>query len=264
MSYRKASARLRRTVVILTLLLTGLRVLILQTSFDKNGLLPFGSIALPVTVLVCAGFFGVLWFQSARLNRLPGRENAFSVQGLWLPVKLIAAGLLLAGCVLALTELEQFSLKSAELLIPVAGAVSALLLGWNSLRERRGESFFWVRLVPAIFTGAALVLRFRVWSHDPMVIHILPSLLAWTCCMVEMMLLSGFSLNVGHRRSAVLFGLAAGMFACMTVPDYLLGESGRVSLPDLLTLLGVALWCFIAALELLRDRTQREKPAAGI
>ena len=40
----------------------------------------------------------------------------------------------------------------------------------------------------------------------------------------------------------------------MTVPDYFLSD--RLTLPDLLTVLGVALWCVVAALELLRRRTQ--------
>ena len=206
------------------------------------------------TVLACACCFCLLWLFCVKLNRRPGREKAFSVQGIWFPLKLLAAGILLAGTVLLLRDLEQPSIQSVELWVDVLGIASALLLGWNALRENRGPGFFWARLIPTLFAGAALVLRYRVWNHDPLVIHLVPVLLAWTCCMVEMMLLAGFSLNVGHRRSAVLFGLSAGMFTCMTLPDFFLTD--WIGLPDMLTLLGLALWGFVAALELLRERSQ--------
>ena len=258
MNYSKAAALLRWIALLCTVLLAALRVTVLKTAFDAEGLLPIGSYALPITVLACGLFFGLLWFLSTRLNRLPGREAFFSVQGIWLPLKLLAAALLLTGSLLTLRDLPEYG-WNGDTIIPAVGILSALLMVWNSLQERRGRAFFWVRLVPTLFTGAALVLRFRDWSHDPLVIHIVPVLLAWTCSMVEMMLLSGFSLNVGHRRSAVLFGLGAGMFTCMVLPDYFLTEPARMTLPDLLTLLGVAFWCLIAALELLRHRTQREK-----
>lgn len=254
MEYKKAAGMLRWIAPCFAALLAGLRVLILKTAFDDAGLLPRGSWALLGSVAAAACCFVLLWLFTVKLNRNPGRENAFSVQGVWLPLKLISVGLLLAGSVLTLRSLEHLSVKDAETLIPCAGVVSALLMGWNALREKRGPGFFWARLVPALFAGAALIIRFRNWSHDPLVIHIFPTLLAWTCYMVEMMLLSGFSLNAGHRRSAVLFGLCAGIFTCMTVPDYFLTE--RLSMPDLLTMLGLALWCVVAALELLRERTQ--------
>lgn len=254
MKYRNVAGLLRWISACFAVLLAALRVTILKTAFDDSGLLPIGSLALPVTVGVCACFFVILWLLSLKLNARPGRESAFSVQGIWLPLKLAAAGLLMAGSVLTLLNLEHLAVKDPETVIPCVGALSALLMVWNSMSERRGTGFFWARLIPTIFTGAALVIRFRAWSHDPMVIHIVPLLLTWTCCMVEMMLLSGFSLNVGHRRSSVLFGLSAGMFACMSIPDYILTK--RLTMPDLLTVLGLAFWCVIAALELLRERTQ--------
>ena len=89
-----------------------------------------------------------------------------------------------------------------------------------------------------------------------MTIHITPLLLGWTCCMVETMLLTGFPLDAGHRRSGVLFGLAAVVFTCMTLPDYALGL--RTGFSDLLILIGLALWCGEAAFALLRNRVQEE------
>jgi hypothetical protein len=232
-----------------------LRVTVLKTAFEENGLLPVGSKALLLTVIAAAAFFAGLWFLSTRLNRLPGTEACFSSKPGWLFLKLTAAGLVFLGAFFTLTGGQEA--ESAERTAALFGAAAAVLMAFTALKLERGVPFFWVRLVPALYTGASLILRFRSWSHDPLVIHLVPVLLAWTCCMVEMMLLTGFPLKAGHRRSGVLFGLAAGIFACMTIPDYVLGL--RTNLPELLTLLGLSVWCAAAALELLREQVQTEQ-----
>ena len=257
MGHTRSAAALRWAALLGAALLTALRLVTLRTAFDENGLLPRGSRVLPLTVLAAALVFLALTLLSLRLNRLPGTEGCFTSRPGWLGAKLAAAVLLLFGSLFALLD-GQSEPDLAERIVTGCGLVSALLMGLTALRPERGPGFFWLRLVPALFTGAALVTRFRTWSHDPLVIHLAPVLLAWTCCMVEMMLLTGFPLNAGHRRGAVLFGLGAGCYCCMTLPDFLLGQ--RTELPELLTLLGLSVWCLTAALELLRHRVQTELP----
>lgn len=257
MEHKQYAAALRKAAAGAAVALAALRVTHLLTAFDEKGLLPRGSTALLVTVLASAAFFAGFWFLASRLNRLPGTETCFAEGPVWLLLKLVAAGLLLLGTAFTLLGGETADDKAARI-AALAGAAAALLMVLTALSRKRGPAFFWARLPLALFTGAALVLRFRTWSHDPLVIHIVPVLLAWTCSMVEMMLLTGFPLKAGHRRSAVLFGLAAGCFACMAVPDYVLGL--RTELPELLILLGLALWGVTAALELLRDEVQTEQP----
>lgn len=255
MEHTKTARLLRWVAVACAVILTALRVGILKTALDENGLLPPGSKALIVTVLAAACCFAALWLLSLRLNRLPGSEACFTKHPVFLGCRLAAAVLVFFGGLLALLDGKN-ALDQTGRLAAVSGIAAALAMLWTALASDRGKLLFWPRLVTALFTGAALIIRFRDWSHDPLIIHITPLLLAWTCCMVETMLLSGFPLGAGHRRSGVLFGLAAGVFACMAVPDYLLGlQSG---LPDLLTLLGLALWCAEAAFALLRDRVQTE------
>lgn len=237
-------------------LLTVLRFVTLKTAFDENGLLPKGSLVLPLTVLTAALLFGGLWLLCLRLNRLPGTERCFSEAPGWLFVKLAGGVLVFFGGVLVRLETNSEP-DLAETLAAWGGMLAGLLMIVTAIVSKRGAWVFWARLLPALYTGAALVLRFRDWSHDPLVIHILPLLLAWTCCMVEMMLLMGFPLGAGHRRSGVLFGLATGCFTCMALPDFLLGLQS--SLPELLPLLGLSLWCVAAALELLRKPVQEEQ-----
>lgn len=235
--------------------LTALRVFHLKTAFDENGLLPPGSSALTLTVVASALVFCVFLVLTLRLNRLPGTEACFSASKRWLLPRLTAAALLFAGGATMLLD-GTAALTLAQRLIAVGALAAALGMVGTAVSSARGAGLFWPRLLLALFTGAWLVLRFRSWSQDPLVIRVAPLLLAWVCSMVATMLLSGFSLKAGRRRGAVLFGLCAGCFACMTAADYLLEL--RSGLSELLVLLGVALWCVTAALELLRPEVQNE------
>lgn len=231
-----------------------LRVVILKTSFEENGLLPVGSLAQPLTVLAAACCFAVLCLLALRLNRLPGTEACFSRSPVSLFLRLAAAILVFFG---ALTTILNGTETTVQQIAAFSGLAAALAMLWTALSPDRGSSLFWLRLVTALYTAAALILRFRDWSHDPLIIHIVPLLLTWTCCMVETMLLTGFPLKAGHRRSGVLFGLAAAVFLCSLLPDYLLGL--RTDLPDLLSLLGLVLWGAEAAGSLLRRDVQDEE-----
>lgn len=258
MEHTKTARLLGWVAVLCAVILAVLRVVILKTAFDENGLLPVGSKALVVTVLAAACCFAALWLPATRLNRLPGTEACFPRSSVSLFLRLAAVILVFFGALMSLFDRTDDG-ETAMRLASFSGMAAALAMLWTALSADRGRLLFWPRLVTALYVGAALIIRFRDWSHDPLIIHIAPLLLAWTCCMVEMMLLTGFPLRAGHRRSGALFGLAAGVFTCMSIPDYVLGL--RSGLPDLLSLLGLALWCAEAAFALLRKPVQEEAPA---
>ena len=259
MKHTRAAGALRWAAPICAAALTALRIVTLKTAFQENGLLPQGSPVLPLTVFFCVCVFAVLCLLSLRLNRLPGTERCFTQHPVSTGCKMAAAILVILGA--ALTRVNGQKVPDlAQRLTAFAGIGAGFCMLFTAVTAERGPHFFWLRLLPALCTGALLILYFRVWSHDPLVIHITPLLLAWTCAMVEMMLLCGFPLEAGHRRSAVLFGLSTGVFACMSVPDYFLRLQD--SLADLVLLLGVALWCADAGLELLRERVQTEEAPA--
>ena len=307
MNRSQAAAALKRGALAAGILSAVLRILLLYTAFDDNGLLPAGSYALRVTVLTALCFFVGLLFLALRLNRLPGTEACLAPEGPLGWVALGAAGLLFAGSMVLLldpageasmvwgawwglaaalcmagTVLEGISLwaglsavglllagsltvllkvdpQDRALLWAARGSlVAALALGAAMLGSRE-KRVFWLRLPPALFATLSLILRFRSWSQDPLVIHVAPSLLAWVCVMVELVLLPGFALNAGHRRSGVLFGLAAGVYTLGLLPDLLL--TGRGSASELLSVLGLGCWCVVPALALLRDLVQQEEPA---
>ena len=236
----------------------GLRILVLTQAVDQGGLLPQGSPLLLITVLLCLAGFGALWLQCLRLNPLPGTEACFAREGIWLFGRLAAAVLLFLGGVLRLTAAGEEA-GSLYLWAALASMAAGLSMAVVALVRSRGPALFWLRLLLALSVGMNLVLRFQDWSHDPLVIHIVPMLLAYACSLVETALLSGFSLGAGHRRSSVLFGLAGACFLCMGLPDLVLGSGPRPG--DFLTLLGPVIWGLAAALDLLRRSVQEEAAA---
>ena len=236
-----------------------LRSVFLMTAFDGQWLLPRGSRVLLITVVFSLAMFGGLWFLSSRLNRLPGTEGCFTSEGRWLFGKLAAASLLFFGGGLSLLGMDPAA-EAVNRWAALGTMAAALSLAVTALARSRGTGLFWVRLVLPLMVGLNLVLRFRDWSHDPLVIHITPALLTYACALVESTLLTGFPLGAGHRRSAVLFGLAGACFACMGLPDYVFGL--HKDLGALLTLLGPTLWGLTAALELLRESVQTEEAPA--
>ena len=233
-----------------------LRFWILKNSLDVNGILFADSPALTWTVVFSlVGFLG-LTLLCFRLSRLPGTEGCFLGSSISVLPAALAAVFLLAGCILRLTDAGD-SLDRAMRLTETGGIVSAAGMGVLAvLREKLGKHAFWIRLLLALYTCVSLILRFRVWSHDPMIIDIVPQLLAMICAMLSCVLLTAFPLGAGHRRSTVLFSLMAFLFTAMSLPDYLIAI--KTGLADLLIYLGLALWCATHACLLLRKQVQDE------
>lgn len=241
----------------------GIRTWILKRSPVVNHLLMAERSALLWSMLfLLVGFVGLAAL-CLRLNRLPGTDACFDEAGLGVIPALLAALLLLLGCIFRLTAADS-ALDLAQRLTELLGLVSALLMAVTVLfRDRLGRLAFWTRLPLALYAGVTLVLRFRAWSHDPMIIDFAPQLLTVVSAMLAATLLTAFPLGVGHRRSTVLFGLATFVFVSMAIPDYLFAE--EQSLAELMIFLGLALWGATHACLLLRaqvqDETAPEPPA---
>ena len=258
--HSRFSERILQTAGLFAALLLGLRIYTFLAGFDADGLLPRGSLLLPVTVVLCVLCFAVLAGLGLRLNRLPGAEDCFLRSGVWSFLQILGAVLLLLGCLFSLL-LQKEALTPVWRVNHIVGLIAAVAMLTVSFGSgASGSGIFWLRLPAALYALFSMILRFQAWSHDPLVIEIIPFLLAFLCCMVSLMLLCGFPLKVGHRRSTVCFGLCAGIFALMGLPDVFLGR--RAAAGDVLILLGLALWCVVHALQLLRDAVQEETAPA--
>ena len=183
----------------------GLRIVTITGIMDEYGLIPMRSPILPATVLFCLLGGAILLILCLRLNRLPGTEGCFAGPVGWQAGELLAAAGLLLGSVLRLAHAGE--MEYARRVLEYFGPVAAVLMAATSLlRNRMDKLVFWLRLLCAIWFCAGMILRFRSWSQDPLIIHLTPTLLSFLCSLLSLMLLSGFPLGAGHRRSTVLFG----------------------------------------------------------
>ena len=200
-----------------------LRAYILKNCFDQAGLLAAGSHALIWLMLLSAVCFAALLWFSLRLNRLPGTNDCLRVNGFVLFPLLLAAIGVFFGSLFRLLD-EGSSMTQVERMAELLGMLAAICMALSALmRETLGKAGFWLLVPLTVYTGASLLIRFQDWSHEPMLIELVPELLTMICAMLTNALVPGFMLGAGHRRSTVLFGLMTGFFAAMALPDYLLG-----------------------------------------
>lgn len=240
----------------------GLRVytdLILEKS---GGLLPLGSPLTALTVLLSLLGMGALAVLCLGLDRRPGTESSLEGNSLRTGLRLLAALGLFCSCGLQL--LHSTNLDHARRVYELLGLPTAVLMAVSTCYGRRlGKAGFWMRLLCVLWISSGLILRFRSWSKDPLLIHLTPSLLAFLCDMMVMMLLSGYPLGAGHRRSIVVFGFGAGVFTLMVLVDYLTGL--KAGFAELLGYLSLCLWSVSQAAAVLwaRDAEVPEVPAQG-
>ena len=242
------SSRILLCAVGFSAALLALRLYTLLSALDPGGLLPRSSPVLPITAVLCAVCFAAICLLGLQLNRRPGSAACFPRSSGWRCIRLDA------GCALSLGSLLSL-LHGADLAgIEQAGHLLGLVCGAGmlvlALAAREGQGSFWPRALLTGYGLLALVIRFRDWSHEPLVIDIIPRLLALLCDMVCAMFLAGFPLKVGRRRSTVCFGLCAGIFTLMAVPDFLFRS---IAVGEALIYLGFGCWCAVHALQLLAD-----------
>ena len=236
-----------------------LRVVVLKTAYDSDGLVKPGSTALLWTVILLAAGLIALGFLCLRLNRLPGTNACFAEGDPWELCGILAAALLFSSCLLRLLT-EFAKLDGLRRAVEFAGMAAAAGMAAVALRRTRlGKACFWLQVPLQLYLLGSLLLRFTEWSHDPMILDFAPMMLLLVSAAVASTLLPGFPLNAGHRRGAVYWGLVTGVLASMNLADQLLG---RRDIPDLAMSVALALWFVIHALQLLRAPVQEEQPPA--
>lgn len=236
--------------------LLALRLYTLLGALGPEGLLPRDSLLPQITAGLCVCCFAVLCVLCLKLDSRPGSYACFSWNGVFLFCRLLAGLFLALGCLFSLIRgrAEPDTIQTVYLSVGLFCGLGMILITLT----RSVAAGFWTQALLTVFAVAGMVLRFRTWSHEPLVIDILPSLLALICDMVGVMLIAGFALRVGHRRSTVLFGLCAGIFTLMALPDFF---AQRTPVGEALIYLGLGLWCAAHGLTVLKAAGRTPKRA---
>lgn len=244
--------KLRRLpVMIVTVLLAVMAYFLrrsqLQTAFDAIGVIPGSGRAFTwITILVVIVFAVYAFF-------LRGRKKYTAVSSRWMPllaVSCVAAVLLVLSSVLRLGSLAQKS----NILIAVGGLVTAACwIGTALSRYQAKRAHGALLLLPAVFYVVDLVLQFRLWTRDPVILDYCYDLLALICTMCALFHLGGYSFDKGSRRITTFFTMCGVFFNAAAMA----GASAAV----FLGYLAAALWLLVNLWLLLRPVSQRAKTA---
>lgn len=217
----------------------------LKTAFDEIGVIPGSGRALVwIAIAVVILFAGYSYF-------LRGRKKYSAISSRWLPLmgaSCAAAALLLVGSILRLgAPMEKSALVIAIGGIVAAGCWVGTALSRYQAKQAHGALF----LLPAVFYVVDLVLQFRLWTRDPVILDYCFDLLALICTMCALFHLSGFSFDQGHRRITVFFVLCGVFFNAAAMAG--------APAAEFLGYLAAALWLLVNLWLLLRPASQREK-----
>lgn len=119
--------------------------------------------------------------------------------------------------------------------LTVGGLAAAVCWVILALQRQQGTlpSAIWFML-PALFNAVELIVQFRDWSRDPLLLDYCFDLFAAIFVMCATFHLGGFSLGRGHRRRSVFYSMGGVIFCAVAMA----GSSVMEAMP----MIGSILW----------------------
>lgn len=217
----------------------------LKTAFDEIGVIPGSGRAIIWFAVAVVILFAVYAYF------LRGRKKYSAISSRWMPLlagSCAAAALLLVGSILRLGA----PMEKLALVIAVGGVVTAVCwVGTALSRYQAKPAHGALFLLPAVFYVVDLVLQFRLWTRDPVILDYCFDLLALICTMCALFHLGGYSFDQGRRRITVFFTLSGVFFNAAAMAG--------APAAEFLGYLAAALWLLVNLWLLLRPASQRGK-----
>lgn len=222
----------------------------LKTAFDAIGVIPgSGSLLIWIALLVIVLFAAYSFF-------LRGRKKYAAISSRHLPLMILtcAAALLLAvGSILFLKS----GASKADVVLAVGGVlVAACWIGAGFSRFQAKRAPVVLFLIPAVFYLVELVLKFRLWTQDPVILDYCYDLGALICTMCSLFHLTGYCFDKGSRRLSVFFSLSAVFFNAAAMAGSAASEW--------MGCLAVILWLLVNLWLLLRPGVSRPAPEESV
>lgn len=196
---------------------------------NSEGLYAPQPVAWVLLWLVTIATIGCVILMSRPLNK-PGRYADNFPKSI-----LGAAGCAAAAIGMGISALPDLT-NSVDLLATLTGflgvlsAVSLLLTGWS--RFQGVKPSFVLHVIPCLGLALRIFDRCKYWSNEPQTGVFLFQFLASACVMLAMYQMCCFDVNLGNRKSSLLWSLSGAYFCVLALP---MGE-------EPLFYAGMALW----------------------
>lgn len=206
----------RLPVMVVTLLAAAaafvLRLSQLRNLYDETGRIAEGAGKAPVTwfcLVMVVVFAAWVW-----LLRPRKKDKALASKD---PVVLLATLAAALGLVLGSAAMVMDLQNNRDVLLAAGGVICAICWAVLGLERYRGREIHpMLLMIPSAYYAIRLLLEFRVWSWDPMILDYCFDLLTLICVTCATFHLGGFCFDKGRRRLTVfycccgiLFGAAA-------------------------------------------------------
>lgn len=185
----------------------------LRNLYDETGRLAAGAGKGPLTWLCVA--MVVLFAVCAWLLRPRKKQQALASRDpLVLVCTVVSAVGMVLGCVAMVRELEN----DYDLLVAAGGLITAICWVVVALDRYRGRKLHALLfMVPTLFYAIRLILDFRNWSRDPMILDYCFDLLVLICIMCATFHLGGFCFDKGGRRLSVFYCCCGIVFGAAAI-----------------------------------------------
>lgn len=201
-----------------------LRTVQLQIVFDADGLPETGHPLTLVLSIFCAVATAAIGIFSLRL---PARKTGVLKPDMASGILASAGGILLlfscileaADSLLSLHGSGRQLLTALTFLLCVLGMLSGLLIFAAAMQRQKGRKpSIALYIVPFLYIMLRLVLYFKSWSSDPIILDYCFGLFALLCIMGGSYRIGGYCFDQGKRRLSTFWAMTGVLFCAAAIP----------------------------------------------
>ncbi len=186
-----------------------------------------------------------------------GRHRVLSCGGGGYALGVLAAVMLLAGSALEFMEALQSGPDLSSPIMCLLGLMGGICCIITAHTRRSGNTAHpAAELIPVVYLVVKLVLNFKSWSIDPIILDYCVILFALIFSLLAFHRTAGFVFDKGKPRTALFFSMCAMYFCAAAIMDGI----ADVSFATIATYLGLLLWQLPVIICLLTPAPPDPKP----
>lgn len=193
-----------------------------------------------LTAILSIATVGAFLYFSLKSPDLGEHKNVLDYSLRQFSLGMLGAILILAGAAVEFVENLLFIPSLSSLFMCLGGFCAGISLMLVTYSRRTGSHRYpAAQLLPIVYLVIKLILNFKNWSTDPIILDYCFLLFALIFTLLAFYHSTGFFFNKGKSRKTLFFCLSAVFFSAMAAAEGIAGGS----LSTFVTYLGFLVWC---------------------